>query len=44
MKKAFLAILPTRVLKQLLMIPIMFLTITALSKLLTKNINEVKND
>lgn len=44
MKKAFLAILPTRVLKQLLMIPIMFLTITSLSKLLTKNINEVKND
>ena len=43
-KKAFLAILPTRVLKQLLMIPIMFITITSLSKLLTKNINEVKND
>lgn len=43
-KKAFLAILPTRVLKQLLMMPIMFATIIALSKLLTKNINEVKND
>ena len=43
-KKAFLAILPTRVLKQLLMIPIMFATIVGLSKLLTKNINEVKND
>ena len=43
-KKAFLAILPTRVIKQLLMIPIMFLTITGLTKLLTKQINEVKND
>lgn len=44
MKKAFLAILPTRVLKQLLMMPIMFGTMSGLSKLLTKNINEVKND
>lgn len=43
-KKAFLAILPTRVIKQLLMIPIMFVTMTSLTKLLTKNINEVKND
>ncbi len=43
-KKAFLAILPTRVLKQLLMMPIMFITILGLSKLLIKNINEVKND
>ena len=43
-KKAFLAILPTRVIKQLLMIPIMFVTMVSLTKLLTKNINEVKND
>ena len=43
-KKAFLAILPTRVIKQLLMIPIMFVTMVSLSKLLTKQINEVKND
>lgn len=43
-KKAFIAILPTRVIKQLLMIPIMFITMTSLTKLLTKQINEVKND
>ena len=43
-KKAFLAILPTRVLKQLLMMPIMFITMVSLTKLLTKQINEVKND
>ncbi len=43
-KKAFLAILPTRVLKQLLMMPIMFITMISLTKLLTKQINEVKND
>ena len=43
-KKAFLAILPTRVIKQLLMIPIMFVTMVSLTKLLTKQINEVKND
>lgn len=43
-KKAFLAILPTRVVKQLIMIPVMFITIVSLSKLLVKQINEVKND
>ena len=40
-KKAFLAILPTRVLKQALMIPIMFITIVSLGKLLEKQIGDL---
>ena len=43
-KKAFLAILPTRVVKQLIMIPVMFITMVSLTKLLEKQINGVKND
>ena len=43
-KKAFLAILPTRVLKQLIMIPIMFITMISLTKILQKEINGVLND
>lgn len=42
-KKATMAILPTRVIKQLIMIPVMFITISTLGKLLTKQINEVKD-
>ena len=40
-KKAFWAILPTRVLKQLIMIPVMFITMTALCKALTKQIGDL---
>ena len=43
-KTAFLVILPTRIIKQLIMIPVMFITIISLTKLLTKQINGVKND
>lgn len=42
-KKAFLAILPTRVLKQLLMIPIMFITMVSLGKLLEKQIEDLND-
>lgn len=37
-KKASYAIIPTRVLKQLLMIPVMFITMSSLTKLLEKQI------
>lgn len=37
-KKAGYAIIPTRVLKQLLMIPVMFITMSSLTKLLEKQI------
>lgn len=40
-KKAFLAILPTRILKQLIMIPVMFITIGSLCKLLQKQIEDL---
>lgn len=42
-KKAFLAILPTRVIKQLIMIPVMFLTMTVLTKLLGKQIEDLND-
>lgn len=42
--KATIAILPTRIIKQLIMIPVMFGTITALTKALEKQINGLKND
>ncbi len=42
-KKAFLAILPTRVLKQLLMIPIMFITMVSLGKILEKQIGDLND-
>ena len=37
-KKASYAIIPTRILKQLLMIPVMFITMSSLTKLLEKQI------
>ena len=37
-KKAAIAIIPTRVVKQLIMIPIMFITMLSLLKLLEKQI------
>ena len=40
-KKAFLAILPTRILKQLIMIPVMFITMSSLCKLLQKQIEDL---
>ena len=42
--KATIAILPTRIIKQLIMIPVMFGTITVLAKALEKQINGLKND
>ena len=40
-QKAFWAILPTRVVKQLIMIPVMFITMGSLCKLLTKQIGDL---
>ncbi len=40
-KKAFLAILPTRVVKQLIMIPVMFITMSSLCKLLESQIGDL---
>ena len=43
MKKAFLVILPTRVLKQLIMIPVMFVTMIALCKVLQKQLEGIND-
>jgi len=43
-KSASIAIIPTRVIKQLIMIPIMIFTMIGLTKMLTKEINGMKND
>ena len=43
-KSASVAIIPTRIIKQLVMIPIMILTMTGLGKVLKKEINVMKND
>ena len=43
-KKAAITIIPARIAKQLIMIPIMILSITGLTKALTKEINVMKND
>lgn len=43
-KSASIASIPIRLLKNLIMVPIMFITIFSLGKLLTKQINGVKND
>lgn len=43
MKKAFLVILPTRVLKQLIMIPVMFITMVALCKVLQKQLEGIND-
>ena len=43
-KSASIASIPMRLLKNLIMAPIMFITIFSLGKLLTKQINGVKND
>lgn len=43
-KKTSYAIIPTRIVKELIMIPVEFITTLGLSKLLNKQINEVKND
>lgn len=43
MKKAFLVILPTRVLKQLIMIPVMFITMIALCKVLEKQLEDIND-
>ena len=40
-KKATIAILPTRIIKQLIMIPVMFITMTALCKALEKQIGDL---
>ena len=42
--KATIAILPTRIVKQLIMIPVMFVTILSLAKALEKQINGLRND
>ena len=42
-KTASIAIIPTRIIKNLIMIPIMFVTTFTLGKLLKTQINEVKN-
>lgn len=41
---ASVAIIPTRVIKQLIMIPVMFITMSSLCKVLEKQINGVRND
>lgn len=43
MQKAFLVILPTRVLKQLIMIPVMFITMVALCKVLSKQLEDMND-
>lgn len=43
-KSATIAIIPMRIIKQLIMIPIMILTMTGLTKVLQKEINVMKND
>lgn len=43
-KSASVAIIPMRIVKQLIMIPVMILTMIGLGKLLTKEINVMKND
>lgn len=43
MKKAFLVILPTRILKQLIMIPVMFITMVALCKVLQKQLEGIND-
>lgn len=43
-QKASVAIIPTRIIKQLIMIPVMFLTMFGLSKALEKEIRKIKND
>lgn len=43
MKKAFLVILPTRILKQLIMIPVMFITMVALCKVLEKQLEDIND-
>ena len=42
-KKATIAILPTRLLKQLIMIPIMFITMTSLCKVLDKTVGDIND-
>ncbi len=44
LKKAAMTIIPTRVAKQLIMIPVMILSMIGLTKSLTKEINRMKND
>lgn len=43
-KSASVAIIPTRIIKQLIMIPVMILTMISLTKILQKEINVMKND
>ena len=43
-KSASIAIIPTRVIKQLIMIPVMIFSMLGLTKVLNKQINEMKND
>lgn len=42
-KKATIAILPTRIIKQLIMIPVMFITMSALCKALEKQIGDLND-
>lgn len=42
-KKATIAILPTRIIKQLIMIPVMFVTMASLTKLLAKQIGALND-
>ena len=42
--KATIAILPPRIIKQLIMIPVMFATIVSISKVFEKQINGLRND
>lgn len=43
-QKASVAIIPTRIIKQLIMIPVMFWTMLGLSKALETEIRKIKND
>lgn len=43
-KSASIAIIPMRIIKQLIMIPIMIMSMLAITKMFEKNINEFKND
>ena len=43
-KSASVAIIPMRIIKQLIMIPVMILTMLGLTKILKKEINVMKND